>query len=232
VHPCTPRHSHIHVQQRVREGASSIRLARIEGLRVARDPFPAVIAHSGADLIGGKPPILKESRLLCTFGYRTRAPRAELSLTDVPGKLFPIHFGRRQRPFYRLVRNSLLAELCPNSHRSLTALRVVMYETGYESVVRNQPLRPELLDDSVDGLGIVPLRGELPLQLFGSMLPPRQQPNSGGFDALVVGHLGWRLGGAGARSARWRALTIRYPLTANHFFLGLAALRGRQQLLA
>jgi hypothetical protein len=171
------------------------------------------IRQSGPDLVGGKPAILKESRLLCTLDQALRQAAGELAASDLRGQPIPIDLRFQERPIDRLICNPLLAELGPNPDGALPALCMVVYESRYEAVIGDEPLRTELRNDSFDGLRVMTLRRQLPLQLLGAMFAPRKQAYSRNLDRFVIRSHDrledWRL----ARSARSRAPTIRCPLS-------------------
>ena len=80
---------------------------------VARSVVPALIDQRGANLIGGKPAILKESGLLCTFGRGSGAGSSELAPAHVGRKRLPVDIARTERQldricFYSLDRKSVV----------------------------------------------------------------------------------------------------------------------------
>lgn len=162
-------------------GAVSVGPTWIGRIQVGRDFALAFVDQSGADLIGGKPAILKESGLLCTFGRRTGPCGSKLAPTNRNSNLGPVDFGCGKRPRDRFVRNSVLAQLCPNSDRSLSALCVVMNEACYETIVGHQPFRAELLYDAFDGFNFMTFTDQLALELVRSVLASSEKPNGSDF---------------------------------------------------
>ena len=98
-------------------------------------------AQGGTDLIGGKPAILKESGLLCTFGHRTRGAGSEFPATHLERNRLPIDIGRSERLVNGVGRDPLLAQLRADSDGSLSPFGVVVNESGNESLVGDEPLR-------------------------------------------------------------------------------------------
>ena len=151
--------------------------------------LPFVIAFlslkGSADLISRKPAILKESRLLCTFGQTCWGLRSEFSPADLRGHANPIHGGSGNFLFDLRVGNTLLPKLCADSDRPLTSPGVVMHEGRHESLVRYELLGAELFDDAVDGALLVAFSGQLPLELARAVFAPSEQSDGRYFDFFV-----------------------------------------------
>lgn len=165
-------------------GASSVKPTWIRRIRLIA---PALIDQRGADLIGGKPSILKESRLLCTFGQRTRGFGSEFSAAHLDRNCLPIDVGGSERIIDGARRDALLAQLGADSDGSLSSFGVVVNEARDESLVGNEPLGAELLHDAVDCVCVMAFCGQLAFELLGAVLPAREQANGRDLDRFVIG---------------------------------------------
>jgi hypothetical protein len=139
----------------------------------------------GADLIGRKPSILKESRLLCTFRHARGAPHPEFSPADLGGGTHPIYRGVGDLLLDVEVGNALLPEFRANPDGPLASTRVMVHEGGHEPLVRDELFCPELLEDAVNRALIMALGGQLALELTRAVLTPSEESDRRDLDFLV-----------------------------------------------
>lgn len=169
-------------------GASSVKPTWIRSVQlVACSAALALVDQRGADLIGAKPAILKESRLLCTFGRESGQPGPELAPAHIRRELIPCDLGRAERLLDGLVGNSMLTQLRPNSDRPLAPSGMMVNEARDEPLVGHEPLGVERCHDALDRICVMTLGGELALELFDTVLSPGKQADRRNLDRFVVG---------------------------------------------